>query len=111
MTQGHSFCVTVKFCGTLKAASRLQLGQRIPEQIAVAGLALNSRFWVLAMLISSDTGMPTLSSRYTHCFLQTLQLTARALLSLGLERGNGDTEERKEEQLMHQYSWPKLSFL
>ena len=113
MRQGHYFCVTVKFCRTLKDASVLQLGQRIPAQVAVVGLALNSRFWVPGALISSDKGMPTLSSRYAHCSLQTLQLTLRTLLSLSLERGNGDTggEERREVQFMPQYVWPKLSFL
>lgn len=113
MRQGHYFCATVRFCRTLEAASGLQLGQSIPAQVAVAGLALNSRFWVPGALISSDKGMPTLSSRYTHCSLQTLQLTLRALLSLSLERRNGDTggEGRREVQLMPQYIWPKLFVL
>ena len=95
MRQGHYFCVTVEFCRTLKAVSELQLGQNTSVQVAVAGLALDSRFWVPVALMPSHKGTPTLAGRYAHYSLQTFQLTLRALFSLRLEKCNGDTG-RKE---------------
>lgn len=87
------------------------LGQRMPELISAAGLALNSRFWVPGALISSHKWMPMLFSGHSHCSWWTLPL--QALLRLSLEKDNDYTgrEERREVQLMPQYLWPKLSFL
>lgn len=98
---GSYFCVTVKFCRTLKAAPGLQLGQRIPVQVAVAGLPLNSNgqngFGCQGHLYHQTKECP-------HCPADMPTALCEPS-SAWVWRGG------REVQLMPRNIWPNLAFL
>lgn len=113
MRQGHYFCETVKFCRMLKGASGLQLGQRIPVQVAVAGLSF--KFQILGARCTY-----IIRQRNAHIVQQICPLLfenpaahteSPAQPKFGKEQWRYGRGGEDRVYLMPQYIWPKLSFL